>query len=231
MHKLEVRCVGKVQRGHLAVGLASEVLPGSLLVMIEDGSRLVLDGTSLALTRKVVPLPDDVLSAMAKDKHVLGLNARIASKSLEVTLRAGSARPIVFRTGLPLTAEARSRLLKQPMTLLARDGYHGLTPFFDDARRLEPDLSKPAPANRWRNPGDRQLASLFNASWRLGKHRPDSLKRLLERMLAVADQKPAMQNQRLEEFKKSIDTVRADVKRCGAAREVIERALADLESK
>ena len=67
---------------------------------------------------------------------------------------------LVGAASLALTPEARARLLAQPVALLARDGYHGLTPFCDDARRSDPDLSVPAPANRWRNPGDR-LCSVF----------------------------------------------------------------------
>jgi hypothetical protein len=208
-------------------------LPGSLRLLIEGGTRLVLDGTDLGLERKVVSLPDDLLKAMAEGKNRIGLNARIAAQALEVTLRAraeGADRPVTFRAALPLTAEGRARLLEKPLTLLARDGYHGLTPFFDDLRRPEPDLARPAPANRWRNPGDRQLALLYRACRRLGDNAPPSLGKLRESLRAAADQGPVAQKEALEGFLKAIAAVRADVRKCGGNPEAIEKVLADLDA-
>jgi hypothetical protein len=206
-------------------GKGKGAAPGMLRLLVERGAALVLDGADLGLGRKEVPLPADLLKAMAAGGHVVGLNARIGARELEVTLRAGA---VVFQASLPLTPEARARLLARPLALLARDGYHGLTPFFDDRRRPEPDLAAPAPANRWRNPGDRELGLLYRASWRLGGNGPASLKKLREAMTA-AGQGPEEQRQALEALRKGIAAVRADVAKCGATREAIARALADLD--
>src|SRR5262249_12490705 len=150
----------------LMVGFAPAVFPGALRLLIENGTQLSMGGTDLGLERKIVPLPNDLLQAMAAGGQRIGLNARIATKALEVTLQAQASPtslPVTYQASLPLTVESRGRLLAQPLTLLARDGYHGLTPFFDERRRSEADLTQPAPANRWRNPGDRQLAMLYKA--------------------------------------------------------------------
>jgi hypothetical protein len=233
MHRLRLRYFQKEGPRTLAVGFAPAELPGSLRLLIEGGTQLVLDGTDLGLERKVVPLPDDFLKAMAEGKHRLGLNARIAARALEVTLRAqgeSADRPVTFQAVLPLTAESRARLLARPLTLLARDGYHGLTPFFDDLRRPEPDLSQPAPANRWRNPGDRQLALVYRASWRLGSNVPPSLERLRESLRAAADQGPQAQKEALDGFNQRVAAVRADVRKCEGDPEVIAKTLADLDA-
>jgi hypothetical protein len=183
------------------------------------------------LARKTIPLPDGLVKAMAAGKHLVGLHARIGREALEVTLRAhaaGAKAPVLFQDRLALTAESRARLLAKPLALLARDGYHGLTPFFDDRRQAEPDLSVPAPANRWRNPGDRPLAMLYKASWRLGKKSPAPLERLREKLRTAADQGPESQKRALEGFAKSIAVIRADVARCGATKKIIAAALDDL---
>jgi hypothetical protein len=215
----------------LAIGFAPEEMPGALRVLIEKGTHLVLDGTDLGLERKEVPLPAELLKAMASGGHRIGINAQIGATRLHVTLRAqekGAATIASFAADLPLTTESRARVLAQPLTLLARDGYHGLTPFFDEARRMKPDLTVPAPANRWRNPGDRQLMLIYRAAWRLDKFAPSSLKQLRDNLLAAGVQDPAGQKAGLELFKKRIAEVRMDVSRCGAAAEVIERAQTDL---
>lgn len=231
MHRLRLRYFQKDGPRTLAVGFAPAVLPGMVRLLIESGMQLVLDGTDLGLPRKTVPLPRDFLEAMAAGGQRLGLNARIGAKSLAVTLRAqaaGTGNIIVFHAELPLTAAARERLLTRSLTLLARDGYHGLTPFCDDSRRAEPDLSIAAPANRWRNPGDRQLATLYRASWLLGGKTPKSLEQLRKAMLSAVDQGPEAQKQAQAVYRKALATVRADVRKCGGAKEVIDRVLADL---
>lgn len=231
MHRLRLRYFQKEGPRSLAVGFAPPLLPGSVRLLIESGTQLVLDGTDLGLQRKALPLPEDFLKAMAAGGQRLGLNARIGAKVLEVTLRAqaaGAERIVIFQAQLPLTPEARERLLSRPLTLLARDGYHGLTPFCDDLRRPEPDLSIPAPANRWRNQGDRQLAMLYRACWMLGTKSPKSLEQLRGALLAAADQGQEVQKQALESFRKEIAAVGADVRKCGAAADLIDKVLADL---
>ena len=45
------------------------------------------------------PLPDDLLKAMAAGKHLVGLNARLAAKSVDVTLRAQATGAEVVHLG------------------------------------------------------------------------------------------------------------------------------------
>lgn len=230
MHPIRLRYYQKEGPKALAVGFAPEVMPGSLRLLIEKEAQLVLDGTDLGLERKELPLPADLLKALAGGGHRLGMNVQIGATRLQVTLRAqpkeGSV--VAFTAELPLTPASRTRLLSHPLTLLARDGYHGLTPFFDEARRPEPDLKVSAPPNRWRNPGDRSLALLVKAAWRLGKFTPASLEKERAAMLAAAVQSPADQKAALAALQQRLPALRDDVARCGASAEVIERAQADL---
>jgi hypothetical protein len=103
-----------------------------------------------------------------------------------------------------------------------------VTPYFDDRRRPEPDLSVPAPPNRWRNPGDRQLAALYRAAWVLGAKTPPSLTTLKEAMLQAVDKGPEAQKAALAQFQKEIATVLADVEKSGATADAATRAAAEL---
>jgi hypothetical protein len=232
LHRIRLRYYHQEGDTKFAVGFApSAIPPGAVRLLVENETELVMDGTDLGLGRKAVPLPEGLLKAMAAGGHKVGLNARIGAKALEVTLRARAAsteKMSEIQAQLPLTPQARARLLERPLAILARDGYHGLTPYFDNFRRSEPDLSVPAPANRWRNPGDRALESLYKASWRLGGNTPTSLEQLRKSMRDVADQEPEKQKQALERFNREIAVVRADIRKSGATPETIERVLADL---
>jgi hypothetical protein len=129
---------------------------------------------------------------------------------------------------MPLAAAQRRRVLTCPMAVLARGGIHGVTPFFDDRRRPEPDLSAAAPPNRWRNPGDRQLWRLSRAAWRLGEKAPASLLALRKALLDAAARDPASQRKALAAFGQAVAGVLQDVARCGAAPPAVAAATADL---
>jgi sialate O-acetylesterase len=168
-------------RGSAGLGLgvldppvATGVTPGYLRVLVEAGQTLRLDGSDLGLETVTSPLPAEVLTAIAADRYRLGLTLQIGQAALRVTVRAGPAEALrECQSTLALTPAARRRLLERPAAILARDGYHGVTPFFDDRRRPDPDLSLPAAPNRWRRSGDLQLqgSALLDAAgqeiWRI----------------------------------------------------------------
>jgi len=234
LHPIRVRYFQGHGEAALKVGLAPKIRPGYLRILIHASKELILDGTDLALPRKVVELPQTFRQAMAAGGHKVGLNARIARAALVVTLRAQdpkAERPATFVASMPIDAKQRGRLLARPGTILARWGYHGVTPFFDECRGdREADLDKPAPPNRWRNPGDKQLYRLCRAAWRLGGHAPASLKALKAAMLAAVDQPPAAQNQALAAFNEQLPAILKDIQACGAPADRIAQALAELKA-
>jgi hypothetical protein len=115
------------------------------------------------------------------------------------------------------------------MAVLARDGYHGVRPVFDDRRRPEPDLLTPAPPNRWRNPGDKQLWMLYRAAWRLGDHAPASLLALRRTMLSAVSGTPAAQAAALGAFDERIGGVLDDIRACRANEKAVALAARDID--
>jgi len=220
--------INEQQRQRLLAGAKPSL--NCLKLLVERSKKLTVDGADLGIKKKAVPIPDEFRQAMRAGGQRIGMTVKIASKALEVALRAGdpNTKPVEVRASVPISEQQRERLLSKPLTILARDGWHGVTPFFDDRRRLEPDLSVPAPPNRWRNPGDKPLAALYKACWRLGKHAPASLTALRQEMLAAVTQGPDVQKQALADFHSKAVAICQAVRECGAEREAIGPSLADL---
>lgn len=183
------RGVAGIGLGVVAPGPESSA-PGSLRVLVDQEQTLVLDGSDLGLPVDRSPLPDDFRAAMASSGHRLGLTVTIVADRLALDLRAlaaGAGEPLLLSHEYPIDEPARQRVLSRPFTVLARDGYHGVTPYAETARRPEPDLSTPAPANRWRNPGQARLCAVVGASWRLGAQAPALLAALRQQLVASSE--------------------------------------------
>ena len=204
---------------------------GYLAVLVQEEKDLVMDGPALGLERKTFAIPQAVRDAMAASGHRVGLTVRAAAAALEITLRARDPKAgdaAEFRASLALTPEQRERILAQPLAVLSRDGWHGITPYFDDLRQPEPDLSVPAPPNRWRNPGDRQLAALYKAAWRLRDKAPASLLALRDAMRAAVEKGPDAQKAALAEYQKQVGGALEDIERSGAPADDAAKAAAEL---
>ena len=212
-------------------GRASE--NGYLALLVNEEKELVVEGAPLGVDRQVVPLPAALRSAIAAGGHTVGMTVRIAATGLEITLRArdpkaGQAEE--FKHFVPLSADQRERVMSRPGAVLSRDGRHGVTPCFDDRRRPEPDLSVPAPPNRWRNPGDRQLAALYRAAWLLGEKSPPSLAALKDAMLAAVANGSEDQKAALARFRKDLAAVLGDIEHSGAPADVAAKVATELQS-
>jgi len=201
-----------------------------LKVLIEQEARLVIDGEALGMARKAAALPGAFRAAMKAGGHRVGMTVKIARRALGVTLRAGGdpAGAQTFTAAAPLTAGQRKRLMSRPLAILAREGLHGVTPCFDDRRRPGPDLMTPAPANRWRNPGDKQLWMLYRAVRHLGGKAPASLVALKRKMLAAVTKGPDARRRALEDFDERIAGILKDVQDCGAGRKAVGLATMDI---
>ena len=191
---------------------------------------LVIDGTDLAMPLRSLPLPASVRMAAHSGGHRFGLTVKVAAKAVEVTVRAGAAAaaPARFSASVPIGPEQRKRLLDSAGAVLARGGYHRVTPYFDDARRPGPDLAVPANCDRWRNPADRHLSALYRAWHRLGGRCPPSLDSLRKHLLAAAAGPAAAQQAALAHYNRTIAGVHSDISRCGADRTLIAQSLDDL---
>ena len=202
--------------------------PGQVNVYVQASKTLVMDGTQLKLKKKSVAIPPAVREAMKSAGHRVGLTVQVAAKALAVTLRAGRKGSVRrFAASLPLSEAARRRLLTRPSAVIAKDGYHGVTPFFDAARTMPPDLTRPAPGNRWRFAGDAATYRLYRAAWKLGPAAPKSLLALRDRMVSAMDGDPRAQRAALTEHAAAFRRVVRDT-RAVASSPAADAATAEL---
>ena len=188
-------------------------VPGQLNVYVEEARRLVMDGRGLRLKKAEAAIPDAVQAAMKADKHRVGMTVRVAADELRVTLRAGPAGAVKqHAASLALTPAARKRIVARPSAVIAKDGYHGVRPLFDAARKMPPDLARPAPPNRWRFPGEQATYRLYRAAWKMGPAAPASLLALKRRMAHAMDKEPDTQRAAMEACGAGLRKVVADVR-------------------
>lgn len=186
--------------------------PGQVNVYVQAGKTLVLDGRQLGLKNVQQPVSSDLRAAMRADHHRVGLTVTVAAKELRAELRAGSPGDVkACSASLPLTGDARKRLLSRPSAVIAKDGYHGVTPLFDVVKP-PPDLTKPAPPNRWRFAGDTATYRLYRAAWKMGAAAPASLAALKARMAAAMDKDAEAQAAALAEHAAAFRRVLRDIR-------------------
>jgi hypothetical protein len=150
---------------------------------------------------------------MQADGQRVGLTVRVAAGEVLATLRAGKLGAVeAFSASLPLADWQRNRILHEPSAVIAKDGYHGVTPYFDDLRPAGPDLTRPAPANRWRFAGEQETWRLYRAARTLGQAAPKSLLDLRDLLADAMDKPPADQADAMALYRARIDKVRADVR-------------------
>jgi hypothetical protein len=225
------RCPG---RGLGGIGLGVQVERPTaelayLALLVQGGAALLIQGEDLGLPSESVPFPAQLEAAMAAGGHRIGLTATIRSAALEVTLRAhdpAEDAPVELVHAWPIDAQQRERLLTCPGTLLAKDGYQAITPYFDDARRPGPDLTVPAPPNPWRFEGFDLLEGLYRARRRLGGSAPASLRELEQTLLAAADGDVDTQRAATKACDGRIADVLRDVRACAASEDDRAAALA-----
>jgi len=199
------------QRGVAGLGLGVEQ-EKLLAVLVRQSKELLIDGGDLGMPDKTFPFAEEFSSAMAAGGHRVALAVRIARQALQVTLRAGKQDELKeMDVSIAIDEQLRRRLMTRHMAILAMDGWHGVTPFIDDARRPPPDLSVAAPMGRWRFAGERQLYGLYRAAWRLGKDAPPSLGDLKQKMARAADKDPATQQAAIKLYRQRIDGIMEDV--------------------
>lgn len=194
-------------------GLLPRDAKGQLNVYVRDGRVLTIDGEGLGAGKVEATIPGALREAMQSDGQRVGLTVRIAAGELVATLRAGKPGAVeTFSARLPLKDWQRARILQEPSAVIAKDGYHGVTPYFDDLRPAEPDLSKPAPANRWRFAGEQETWRLYRAARTLGQAAPKSLLDLRALLAAAMDKPPAAQADAMAHYRARIEKVLADIR-------------------
>jgi hypothetical protein len=194
-------------------GLLPRDAKGQLNVYVRQGRVLTIDGEGLGAGKVEAPIAEPLREAMQADGHCVGLTVRVGAGELVATLRAGKPDAVeAFSATLPLTGWQRNRILQEPSAVIAKDGYHGITPYFDDLRAAPPDLAKPAPANRWRFAGEQETWRCYRAARTLGEAAPKSLLDLRGLLAGAMDKPPAAQADAMAQYRARIDKVVADVR-------------------
>jgi len=212
------------------VGMGLGVTNRSMCQVIVMDGKLVVEGKEMSLARREFPLTDAVKTAGKQDGNRYGVTIQIKPRALAIVVRADAGRPGAMQSmtvSVPIDDALHQRFMTHYLSLIAKDGRPRITPFFDDARRLEPDLTKPAPPNRWRFAAMDQLETLYRAAWRLKDKTPASLLSLKATMLAAVDKDPATQSAALTLYNSTIARVAQDVLR-GSDPVAANTAVADL---
>ena len=196
-------------------------------VVMVDG-KLIVEGKGMPIPRREFVLPEDVKTAVKQNRNQYGVTIQIKARELAIAVRGGKGAIKEMKVSVPLDAESRERIMTHNMALVAKDGRPKITPFFDDGRKPDPDLTQPAPANRWRFAGLDRLETLYKAAWRLKDETPGSLLKLKTEMLAAVDKDAATQARAVRAYEARIDDVARDVRGCRADSQTKALALGDL---
>ncbi|WP_044555917.1 hypothetical protein [Shewanella piezotolerans] len=145
-----------------------------LRVEIATGNTLLINGLSLGMEVKKIALPADIVKSInSQDKPQLGVSIQIQNDQIIYTLKAKNAN--TFSVEQPISATIYTALVDNPFGLISTDNQHGITPFIDDGRDLNPDkidYTVSAPTNAWAFKGDSLSLRFARAIWKAGDKTP-----------------------------------------------------------
>lgn len=153
-------------------------------VEIKEGKTLVLDARTLDGELVEIPLPADITSSIrAQDRAELGVSVQFTKSALVVTVKAKNAD--TFTHSQAISSTQHEQLVNREFGLVADGNQHGITPYFDDGRDLnpnKPDYSKQTATNYWGFAGDKLAQRFARANWKAGKSTPDSWRKAFDRL-------------------------------------------------
>jgi hypothetical protein len=203
-------------------------------VLIEQGRKLVIDATGLdgveGGERNEIDFTQE-MKRVSDASHEIGLTITIGKDSLRATARAeveGSVESAVAMVSI--SPQLRERIVSRPVAVISRDGRHRVTPYLDEGRIAEPDLSIVAAANRWRFASFRELYQLERAIWRLGADAPASLTSLRDTLLRSVTQDQHGRDAAMEAYRREILDVHAAIETCSASGDRIAAAKTELKN-
>ena len=200
-------------------------------ILIDAARSLVCDLTPLGGAKQTETLPSAFADALARNGWLIGMTVTIRPAELQVELGAGDpAAPVRHTFAIPLDTTLRATLLTRPLAVLARGGYHGVTPYLDVVRQPTPDLSHPRAPNRQYNPGDSLLSTLTRVTWLLRNHAPASLQASLQSLRTAAAQDYVDQQKAYFNFFDGRQALLDDIRQVGTWSEPVEEAVARLAS-
>ncbi len=196
-------------------------------VMIEDGTKLIVDGSDVGSRKKTIALPVRITSAFKKDRYRAGMTLAIKQRALEIVLKVGRTSLSTFKTSVSVNPKLRKRLVSKQVALLSVKGKHLITPFVDECRP-QVDLRKQASSDRWRNAADPYLDLVYKACWHLGRQAPKQLVEFRNRMLEGTEQDSREQKNVVADFINAVPDVVKAIRKSKAASGKKQLALTSL---
>ena len=219
-------------RGLVGLGLGVDSSSGAFgTILVDSAKSLVIDLSTLKGETQVIPFSSDLANAVATGQWAIGMTIVIRQTELEVILKAkNDAGPVSQIFKMPIGSDLRAQLLNRPVTILARGGYHGVTPYLDVVRPSFPDLSKPAPANRQYDPNEPALNSLTLARWLLREKTPSAVDTETQSLVAASTQGADAQLRAYNAFFNRKDVLIKDEQSSGSDADKIAKVVATLQT-
>lgn len=167
---------------------ANTDLDEQVRIEIKTANTLQIDSRNLSGKLSEYKLPTDIVESLAtQDKPELGVSMAIKASSLEIIVKTANAQ--AFKVSEALTEQQKTALLNRPFGLISSDNQHGITPYIDDGRELNPrstDYSKATAANAWGFTGDKLAQRFARANWKAGKNTPTQWREAFNRLNVAA---------------------------------------------
>ena len=167
---------------------ANTDLDEQLRIEVKAANTLQIDGRLLSGKLTEYSLPKDIVDSLLQQaKPELGVSVQIQASALVVTVQTADAK--TFTISEKITAEQQQALLTRPFGLVSSDNQHGITPFIDDGRELNPrstDYMQQTAANAWGFTGDKLAQRFARANWKAGKETPVTWREAFSRLNQAA---------------------------------------------
>jgi len=157
-------------------------LDQQLRIEVQEAKTLVIDGSNFGTNAKEIALPANIISSLQNQvQPKLGVSVQFKKTALVVTLKTANAE--VFNIVEPITTQQHSDLVDRSFGLVSSDNQHGITPYMDDGRDLNPNMpnyDQTTAANAWGFKGDKLANRFARANFKAGKNTPSSWREAFE---------------------------------------------------
>ena len=159
-------------------------------IEIQSARNLILDDRTLGGTLSKIELPEELIRSLVKQtKPRIGVSIHIKKTALEITLKTKNANPFIVNH--LVSSERHQQIFSRKIGLVSKKNHHGITPYIDDGRDLnprQPNFHERKAANAWGFEGDDLSLRFARAIWRSGEESPEIWRKSFARLnLAALD--------------------------------------------
>ncbi|SFC17245.1 hypothetical protein [Pseudoalteromonas denitrificans] len=163
-------------------------LDEQLRIEVKEAKTLMIDGRQFGSDLKQIPLPLNIINKLQQQvQPKLGVSIHIRKDALIVTIKTKETN--AFEVKYTITSNQHNNLINRFFGLVSSDNQHGITPYIDDGRDLNPnmpDYMQTTAANAWGFKGDKLAHRFARANWKAGDKTPLSWKNAFNRLNQAA---------------------------------------------